>query len=329
MGSSTVTLLNVIDLIESMADLAPSARPGSYAAIAQLAIANDVLNDLIAQRFNWKWNSKLAPVFLTNTWQQDYPIIGLQDIGWLEESWWIDINSTARPIPTDTVTPLRDIAVQSGRMSGIPRNISWMAAKNMQIGSWPGANVTYNPLRTQSPIGNNPLMTMYDANGNILVLTTIGTTGSSAPSAAAKADEGTLVEDGSCVWTVCDPESAGFRLEPLPPGASPIYEIHNRYQRRAQKFTDLGATLDPIPDDYAQYFRRGYEAYCHKYSPDPKLRALFPGPSGLHAEWMQFMVQSEKQGDRESDGFALKPATQVVQPLPGYTRDPRNPARPW
>ena len=67
-----------------------------------LSIANDVMQQMInggpgAQPYNWKWNRYNLPVFYTNSLQQDYFIPGLNNIGWLESAWAVNINQTSVP----------------------------------------------------------------------------------------------------------------------------------------------------------------------------------------------------------------------------------------
>ena len=325
MGNSSVTLQNVVDAIASMPGVSPTANPGSYATDTLLAIAQDVMNDLISRRFNWKWNSAQAPVFLTNTWQQDYPLVGLTNVGWIEEAWWVDINSSTLPPDLDWIEARRDLSVEVGRFASTPDLIAWMYNQQLRLGRWPGSAVTFNPLLTASPIGQNPWMSMADVNGNIYVLTQLGTTGTTAPVLPAGAAEGQTVLDGTCKWTVCSPNSQGFRLSPLPPAAGPVYEIHTKFQKRAVTFTSINQTLDPIPDDYAHHFRRGFKDTCTAYSSDATIQARYPS---LRNEWLGSMVDAEKEGDREADSYALVPASGVVAPTFGF-RDPRDPSRPY
>ena len=328
MGSSTITLQNVVDAIASMGNVSPLANPGSYATDTLLAIANDVMGDLISRRFNWKWNSKLGPKFLTNAWQQDYPLAGIKDLGWLEQVWWLDINSTARPIPVsgrDEFTPARGLDIESSRWSAAPNRIAWDYNDQLQTAAWPGPGVTYAPQIGQGVTPENPFQSIQDASGNILTLLQPGKTGLVAPNAGSGAAEGMTFNDGTCSWMVCAPRSQGFRISPLPP-ANRVYEIHTKYQRQAQPFTSIDQTIDPLPDDYAHHFRRGFKDCSHAYSPDASLRAQWPS---LRSEWLSSMVDAEKEADREPDNYMLAPATGVMASTYPCLRNPLDPSRPY
>lgn len=327
MGNSTTSLQDVIDLLASMADVSPQANPGQYATNVALTIGNDTMSDLIAQRFNWKWNSALAPSFLTNSWQQDYPMTGISNIGWLEAAWWVDINNTQLPLPSDPMEVYKDLAVASRRHgSRYPTGVCWMYNGQLNYGNWPGPASVYTPLLGTSPTIQNPPMAFIDAAGNILSLTTFGTTGATAPAAEDGAAEGTTVTDGTCVWTVCSPLTMGFRLDTMPGGTGPVFQIHVKFQMKAVKFTSIGQMIDPIPDDYAQHFRKGAKAYAYAYSSDSKTRSQYPA---MRAEWLQAMEETEMQGDREPDAFMLIPATEVAPHIWSLRRNPRDPGQPY
>lgn len=325
MGNSTITLQDVVDGLASLSDINPSANPGSYALDTLLSISNRVLTGLIARRFNWKWNSNLAPAFYTNGYQQDYPMAGLNDIGWLESAWWVDINSTTRPIPLEPFETMRDIEIDGGRYTGQPEQLCWMYNKQLQRGMWPGSAVALGNPRTNGPIPQNPVLSFLDANGNILTLTSYGTTGTTAPAAPAASLDATPVPDGSCIWTVCAPGSQGFRLVPLPPSGGPVYELHVKYQAKPVRFVSMQDTLGVIPDEYAPYFVDGFKVMSYSYATDENVRKQYPAMLG---EWMQQMTDAEKQGDREPDSFRLLPATSVVEGTYGF-RDPNNPRTPY
>jgi hypothetical protein len=142
----------------------------------------------------------------------------------------------------------------------------------------------------------------------------------------AHAPEGMTVSDGSCVWTVADPDSQGFRIIPLPPQQGVVYQVNVIAQRRAPlAFTKMSQTIDPIPDDYAHHFRTGYIAGCYKMSPNAQMRALYYGPRGLHENWLASMFDAAKQGDREPDNAGFIPDRSVVAAQGGIDIGPANP----
>src|ERR1700727_829173 len=175
-----------------------------------LDLATQVMADIACERFNWKWNRADAAPFLTNSWQQDYPQLAQPNgvIGWGEDCDAIDILNTALPLPLRNLSWRRGLSRTSSLNGWWPGNICWMYNEDLFIGAWPGAGVTYYPL-TVSPQPQNPLMSMTDVHGNILIVTTPGVTGSVAPELPAASAEGTTVADGSVVWTCVSPTSQG------------------------------------------------------------------------------------------------------------------------
>ena len=329
MGNSTTSIQSVADYVSSMGELGPVLPAAGFSIANILTMASDVMRDLISQRFNFKWNRMKIPPFHTNSWQQDYAGLTAttwkSPLGWIENAYWIDINNTALPKPTYPIEVARDLPVTS--ISGNPpAKIDWLPNNQLVQGVWPGANMTYTQPLGAVITPTNPPVNILDAHGNILVLTTYGITGVAAPVLAAASPEGTTVADGSCVWTVAGPDSQGFRLLPLPPQQGVVYQVNVVAQMQAvPSFTDMNQLIDPIPDDYSNYFRDGFAAYCYKMSPNPQMRAMFNGPQGMHATWLFSIASAMKQGDREPTNAGFIPDRSVVAPQGGVDIGPANP----
>lgn len=325
MPSSTVTLQSIVDNVSSMGEIQPVLPTGGYSTITACAIASDVMAALISQRFNFKWNRFKVPPFYTISWQQDYAQLSGSwpaQLGWIENAYWIDINNTSLPKPTWAIEAVRDLPVTS--ISGNPpAKVTEFPNNQLVQGVWPGAFQVYtNPVGAlQTP--TNPTTNILDANGNILILTTYGTTGATAPVATAGAPEGTMVNDGSCKWTVVDPLGTGFRLLPLPPQQGVVYQVNVVGQMKAPAaFTSLDAQINPIPDDYAVWFREGFKAFCYQNSPNPQMQALFDRKRNL---WLASIDAALKQADREVDNAGFVPDRTVVAPQGGIDIGPANP----
>lgn len=282
------------------------------------------MGDIVAERFNWKWNRATAAPFYTNSFQQDYPQLGLVGVGWLEDADRVDINNTSFPKPLVNLTCRRQLSRTS--MSYTPvRELCWMFNYELSYGTWPGPGVTFYPL-VASLVKQNPIMSMIDANGNFLILTGFGVTGNSAPSAGAAAAEGTSVADGTATWKVVSPNSQGFRVNPLPGGSGPVWQITPYYQVLLQPLTLLGSLINPIPNDYSRFFQAGFEIACKKSSPNPADRAEGKNDYPL---WLKAMADARKQGDREADAYGMLPATSPVEEVYGYKRNPQDPGQPY
>lgn len=323
-ASSTVTLQDVVDYVTAQGSLAPVIPTGGYSQRTSLDMATDVMKDLLAERFNHKFNSYQVPPFYTISWQQDYCQIDLETIGWLESIECVDINNTALPKPIGWPQAVRDLQRTSWAASP-PMKLSWEYNSTLYKGVWPGPHTVYtNPLGAiASPI--NPITNILDANGNILVLTQYGTTGNTAPVAAANAWtplSATQINDGTCVWTVANPNGQGFRISPLPPQSAVTYQMNVRAQLRPPIFKTMQQLLTPLPDDYAGWFRSGYECYCYKNSPDTNKANQF---MARQKAWLDDLLSSCKQGDRERDDARFIPDTQIMNENDGYDYGPANP----
>jgi len=326
MGNSTVSIQSLIDYVSSAGELGPVLPTGGYSLTAALTNATDVMLDMVAQRFNWKWNRMKVRPFYTSSWQQDYAQLAQANrIGWIENAYWVDINNTALPKPTYPIEVVRDLDVTS--ISGNPpAKVAWYPNDQLLQGVWPGAGQKYTQPLGAVITPTNPPINILDANGNILILTTYGTTGGVAPVLPLNSAEGLTVNDGSCVWTVAGPKSQGFRLKPLPPQQGVVYQVNVVAQMAAPAaFTLPSQFIDPVPDDYANWFRQGFIAGCYKTSPNPQLRAQFYAPRGLRESWLAAMEQSMKQGDREPDNCGFIPDRSVVAPQGGIDIGPANP----
>lgn len=327
MGNSTIKLQDVNDWAKAKGIPVPTDQPAGYGVSLAIKNANDVMSDMVAERFNWKWNRATATPFYTNSFQQDYPQIGLTTIGWLEDADRIDINNTSTPKPLRNITVRRQLSRTSQSFYPVDQ-LCWMPNNELSYGVWPGHGVTFFPL-VAAQVKQNPIMSMIDANGNLLIVTTFGTTGSVAPVLPANSTEGTTVNDGTVVWTVVSPNSQGFRVYPLPGASGPIWQITAYYQVLLQKLTALASLINPIPDDYSHYFQVGYETYALRSSPNPADRARFLDTWKL---WIKSMTDAIKQGNRETDAYGAVPATTPVENVFGWPwglRNPQDPSQPY
>jgi hypothetical protein len=313
MGNSTIKLGDMFDFIAYTGIADPRKGPSGYGDKAALIIANGVIKSLICERLNWKWNSAVATPFYTNSWQQDYPQLAQVNgpIGWGEDCTAININDTALPKPIMRPTPKwrKNLPRTSTSLWGV-FNLCWMYNKDLTLGVWPGAGTVYQPLLGTGPTAQNPIMNFLDTNGNILILTTFGTTGTVAPAAAANAAEGVTVADGSCVWTVVSPSSQGFRLDNLPGATAPVWEIIPVFQYDPPLFVNMAQTLDPVPDSYSLWFRQGLEAGCLQASANQEDKEK---GNKAWEYWEEITLpKAVKQGDRETSIYGLKPMGSVV-----------------
>ena len=313
----------------SFPDLEPVLNVGGNSGQPALTIANDVMNAIFSTEFPWKWAEFQIPQFYTNSYQQDYAIIypngsSLTNLAWLERGIVVDINNTAEPKPFRQVETGRQLPQATGSIfntgTGSPLFLvnffpnymlyygTWGAAQtgNTTFGNNPVAGSVYtNPLGAIS-MPSNPVTQIKDANGNLLVLTTYGTEGSTAPLAASNATPGTTASGSGAttVWTVVDPVGQGMRILPVPSQTGVVWQFNLVGQQQPPRFTTLNTTLAPLPDYQEPNFRQMFIAQCYRYSPEAKVRAKFKD------EWtlaMQALINSRSKEDRELEENVFVP----------------------
>ena len=334
MGNSTITVQRIFDSVSAIGDIQTVFdQTGGWADEPAITIANDVIQELLSVRFPWKWNRLKVPAFPLNALQQDYCTLALKNLGWLENGLRVDINNSTVPPPTWSVYAVRDLAMDSTQ-GGFPYQVCWFYNRDLEYGLWPGPGRIYlQPIAAHTPPANGPT-NILDANGNILALTRYGVTGLIAPLAPAWPDNtkppanypiGVQIVDGTCMWTVADPDAQGFRFNPRPPSGGQVWLMRLFGQKKAPTFTTLQQTLDPIPDDETKWFRDGCIAYAHRYSANPAVKARYPQ---MKADWIAAMALETKQNDREDESKGFFPDKSVM--APSYATDPGPyPYRGW
>lgn len=334
MGNSNLTLQAVVDGVSAIGDLNPVlVSTGGFASEPALTIANDVIQEMIAERFPWKWNRFKYPPFYLISRQQDYASLTVFNLGWLENGYRIQLNTTIVPPPAWPLEVVRDVPI-SRVGAGWPSKVAWYPNDQLEQGVWPGPNVDYVDPLGQPITPNNPPTNITDVPGNILVLTAWGTTGATAPVAPAwdttqgpQPDTwpvGQVITDGTCQWTVADPKAQGIRVYPPPPDSSGATWLIRLFgQMKAPTYATLQDKIDPVPDDNSKWFRDGFIAYAHRYSATPSVKARY-GP--MKQEWLAAMGAAAKQGDREDEGRGFFPDRGILNPE--YYTDP-GPGNPY
>lgn len=359
MANSTTLLSSVVQHAKAHPDLASNIQltAGGSSLEPALTIANDVMIEIISQVFNWKWNRFALPQFYTNSFQQDYALPGLVNLGWLEDGFLQDINNTAYPQP---IWPLEVVKFvpRTSTQYGQPGQVCWLPNDQLTYATWGAVNIGQaqnggvgpNPQANQviaTPIGvttspNNPWTQVKDSFGNLWVVTTYGTTGATNPflSNANPVFPNTnnpnatasTVTDGTVVWTAVNPKGQGIRCNPLPPQTGVVYQFNIFGQYRPFAFSNgpfkqLTQSIEPIPDDFAKRFRDGFIALAYPYSQDAKLRAK---AVDAKQAWIESMMSGLRAADRERDNEGFYPATSILQqPFTIYPGPAYPFALPW
>jgi hypothetical protein len=318
--SSTITLEYCFDTIATKGVPDPRGQASGYGDTLAQELGSEVMADLLAgavnargevTRFNWKFNRGFTS-FQLNSWQQDYPLPAQPGgiIAWGEECDILDINNTQVPKPLNwdgAVTFKRQLP-RTTLSRWRPLNVCWMYNSTLSFGTWPGVHVVYSPLNGASP--SNPVMSMIDANGNLLIVSGFGTTGLTAPLLTANSPEGTTVLDGSVTWKVVSPTSQGFRVDWIPNQTSPNYQLIPYFQFEPPTFKFLGQTLSPVPDSFSRHFMTGLEAAMYKASRNPG-----DANRGMkaHGDWLASLLVMTGQANKEPDAYSMIPITQPVE----------------
>jgi hypothetical protein len=340
---STRTLQNLSDSLTARGDLKSILTAGGYGNVLLCDIATEVFAAMCDTTHPWKWNEMQTPYVYLNSWQQDYAMIypngtSVTNMEWLTDGVGIQINNSSTPKPWSWIEVGRrqgrsTATILSNSFYAIPQfAVSWLPNSLLYYGTWGAAetgNATWgnNPqpnqiitplLSTGNITPDNPILQIQDSNGNLLVLTTFGTTGATFTPAAANAAPGTTVADGSCVWTVVDPQGQGLRVKPVPAAQGPVWQLGMTAQMKPVIFnpnTSLNLqTLYPLTDDYYSQFKDGCIARCYMMSPEEKLYAK---GARLWDQWTKSVsalsLQSAKQqGERERDLDKVIPETTVM-----------------
>lgn len=320
MGNSTVTIQSVCDYAATFPDLKPVLATGGVSNQVALIIANDVANKMI-WGYPWKWNQFRLPALYTNSFQQDYAVPGLVNMGWLSHGVFVDINNTALPKPIWTAEIVRDIELTSIQY-GIPGQVCWLPNDQLTYGSW-SPSTTFGQMLGVPSCPANPLMQVADSFGNFWVVTnnlnasvTTGTVNPFAsnlnpvfPSPTQPNVAATTVTDGGVTWTAVNPKGQGLRVNPIPPQTGVVYKLVLIGMMRPPQFVTMRQTIEPIPDEDADTFRRGFIAYSYMHAKDPDVRALFQEQVGM---WVASLDDEKKKHDLEKDNTGLVPSESIM-----------------
>src|SRR5271170_3221944 len=211
--NSTVTLDEVVDDAASFGNVAATLATGTGNVSPAISIGNTVMQTLVnggpgGQPFNWKWNRINIPIFAIISYQQDYFIPNLVDLGWLESCWASEVNQTSLPKQLCQVEVHKDLQTTSD-ITGPAAKICWEQNSLLSTGTWgavpqgptagtpqgatsslgPGQRGLQNPgpgVIYTNPIGQlvtppNATTAITDPNGNLWCLTTFGTCGAVQP----------------------------------------------------------------------------------------------------------------------------------------------------
>lgn len=327
----------------------PILPAGGYNYEPALTFANDVLQKILFQGMNWRWNTSYIPLFLTNCLQQDY-ITNVKDIGWFTSGYIIDINNSTNA-NNQAPKPIRGLEVNRAMgitpFANLPTESCFILNNQANFGVWQ-PNTAYPCPYGVAAAPATPICQIVDGVGNMLFLDTAqmglttnspgfpnnnsippvapnspyGVTGSVAPLLPPNSAPGTQVIDGTVTWTVADPNGYAIRFNPLPGLGGLAWLVWMEYQRKAPKWLTLQSTISPIPDDYAFLFRQGFLAKC--------LQAA--GSKNAQAAYQQFEEQVDqalRASTREISAFGMVPDNSMSSSNSSIMSYPAGPSNPF
>lgn len=343
---SRYTLQAILDKVQPLGDINPILGQVSHAQLEPfITICTDVMTEIFAQPFPYKWAEILLPIFYSNSLQQDYVLTNPDGssfftVEWLTRGIVVQMTGNTLPKPWGYVECGRQLTQGTGTVTqiGLWNNPTfeaalilnklayfgtWGASLNSQsLGNDPGVGSIYSgPLTNNGTMTNNPITQIRDSNGNLLVIqllqgqpynsaTVTGVCGTVPPTAPLNAAPGTQVQDGQVTWVVVDPNGWAVRLLPIPSATGVVFQFNLVGQQTSvPPYTNLSQTIDPLPDKYEPYFRQGVIAQCYRHATDPKVFAKFERAYML---WVQSLRNLRELQDRELEENRFTPERGIM-----------------
>ena len=314
--SATTTIRQTLDWAmtkPSLTKVLGSPITGLGGTAVPVRIANKVLQEILQEPFAWKWNRRMPASFLTNQLQQDYST-SITDLGWLENAERIEITNPQFAPPSPPLYPTRGVEAVRELMpvsvQGVASQICWVPNAEALCGTWAANSLFVAPNSiNQMPVQG--LLQIRDTNGNIQVLTGYGTTGSTQPTWNTVANGTTA--DGTCTWTMADPNGITWRLSPCPPSSGTPYAIQPYYQKKPTPINNVSA-LWTVPDELSILYETGFMAYAWDAAEDDKRF------QDSYALFQLRIKKALRSNDREQESFGMFPGRSITGVVGNLTR---------
>jgi hypothetical protein len=285
MSQSTVTVQQVVNYASQHTELMPIVGVGGFSNEPALSFANDVLSELLAQPFPWKFNRKVAPILVTQQWKQDYKFAGASAftqnggaaIGLASAN---AITEAANTVTVNTIEPHNfnvgdtvfmtgnTVAAYNSAFSSTPSGSSWTGGWTIlstpSTTSFTFTHATSGLAASGAPgitdLGWLESATMVNMNdtaaGQYVYYLQAVRTLEPASRQFIPDRVSVLSDDGAGTITV--------RLRYLP-GPQPL-GVTLVYQIRPTLLTSLSATWAPFPDEYAYVYRQMFLAHAFRFA---------------------------------------------------------------
>lgn len=345
--SRTPTIQRIVQEMRAYPEFVPILGTSGYSEYPALTIANDLMQRILAESMDWKWNRAYVPSILTVALQQDY-VTQVTDIGWMESAWRVDINNNTNngnlaPKPVFQMEAVRDLPQTS--YQSVPFNISFIPNTLAFMGQWM-PNTSYGCGYGVAQIPQTPIQQFIDVNGNILYIDSTvlglninspgyagnqiplppnspyGVSGSVQPAADPNAPAGTKVQDGTVIWTVAPQDGYAMRITPLPAFSGLAWLIQPVYQIAPPVMTTLQDRILPIPPDMQYLFRQGFRAMLYDHAGSPKAAAAY-------AKWEEDLIVAVRSADRQTESACMYPSSSIMGGGPFSAGTPIGPSWPF
>lgn len=322
----TITLQNIVNLASTFIELLPITGIGGFTNEPALSICNDVLAELLAAPYDWKWNRAEMPLFVTSTYKQDYLFAGACafTLGSTAQGWAIDLTTNSGLTQAGGVVTVKTLETHQFAVG----DVVYLTGCTLANGNPSAYNAVLTQTSSSSVWSAGRTITGVTATTFTFAGVTAETSGAAGISDFGWLCNGTQVAmldtsplreirqietvfeltltSRSAVTApekVCVLQDLGtgvlkLRLREVP--AQTPWGLNLVYQKRAPLKTDLTKLWDPIPDNFSYVYRQGFLSHAY--------RAV--NSSRAEKEDLKFQRQIAKalsQGDNEADDIHVYP----------------------
>ena len=287
----TVTLQSTVDLCRTHVDLMPLASVGGFSQEPALSLANDTLQELCAQPYDWKFNSKEYGLLTTHPARQEYLYagavafvigVGSASIGLADGA---AITMNGNEVTVKCLQPHGFTAGQTVYMTGnkvVGDDIYNSTRVDSANGGWTGGWVLTDTSDPKVFKFNHVLSNQ--APSGALGITDLAWLESAVMYDTAATDANPFYRELEVVKSQKRTNSAGLprkinmvsqsagiltlRLSHIPSGV--VWGITIRGQKKPPLKTDLTQTWSPFPDEFGFVYRQMFLARCYRFLNKPQ-----------------------------------------------------------
>ena len=289
---SNITVQTVVNLASTHLELLPLSGVGGFSNEPALSLANDVLQTILAQPLDWRFNRAEMNMLVTSPNRQDYLFAGatIFSLGGSSQGAGIDLaTNNALTISGSTVTIITleqyngsvgDVCYIRGTGSNYDSTFtqngssSTFGGKTYTITAINGLTITATvaggtPTGTSGSAGISDFGwlaagTMVAINNNNAILPTrhLEAVRTIQPYSTANNPEKV------CVITDLGTGVLKIRFFPVP--GTNVWGVNLVYQKKAPLITTLAGTWTPIPDELSYVYRQGFLARGYRYLNSPR-----------------------------------------------------------